>query len=126
MKNLFVPYELAVMAKEKMIDIPCLGVYHHSSPDLILSDIPCVYNYDFGNINGFLKVYDYVTTAPTYQQLVDWFDEMGIDIEKPKKCELGYLPHIYKDRCCIWQGDYFTTKQIAYNASIKHAFTLLP
>lgn len=58
MKQLFLPYELAVIAKEKGFDEECFGYYLQE----ILHIKP---KYGFGNI----------LNAPLYQQIVDWFRE---------------------------------------------------
>ncbi len=70
MKDLFVPYEIAVIAKEKGFDEPCLG-YYSDSHKLYLTD----------NTNGFensiLSVSNRVRnenliSAPLYQQIIEW------------------------------------------------------
>lgn len=76
MKELFVPYELALLAKEKGFNKRCLGVYNDTNEEKIKFSIDSdgIRNDDIlgghHNIQGFSH-----TTAPLYQQLVDWFRE---------------------------------------------------
>ncbi len=81
MKNLFLPYELSVIAKEKGFDEPVMGYYKFITseylPKLILD-----HN---GEQNYFLKRHNskidsvtneidiYIHSAPIYQQIIDWF-----------------------------------------------------
>lgn len=63
-KDLFAPYEIAVMAKEKGFDERCLG-YKNSERFL--------YNYEYDWFtNDKQKLTDFIA-APLYQQIVDWF-----------------------------------------------------
>jgi len=87
MKHLFVPYELALLAKEKGFDDECLAWYYKlkERPELnsfqlfekdyfLDKSIICT-NSSFGN--------GYMITAPLYQQLIDWFlmkHDMWIEI----------------------------------------------
>lgn len=67
MKHLFIPYELAVIAKEKGFDESCLA-YYNDNGKLIKKWIAiCPSNY---------------SCAPLYQQIVDWF--------RKEKCILIY------------------------------------
>jgi hypothetical protein len=69
MKDPFIPYELAVIAKEKGFNEPCINYYSKINKQLSYL------------INGvvMLKVDDYNlnnhTSAPLYQQIVDWLRE---------------------------------------------------
>jgi hypothetical protein len=66
---MFIPYELAVIAKEKGFNEPCINYYSKINKQLSYL------------INGvvMLKVDDYNlnnhTSAPLYQQIVDWLRE---------------------------------------------------
>lgn len=73
MKHLFVPYNLALELKEKGFNEPCFtwwGKYppHDKEPELINVG---------GHIfeNTFTNHPDTNTTAPLYQQVIDWFRE---------------------------------------------------
>ncbi len=65
MKNLFVPYNLALILKEKGFDEPCFGMYQNIENDedhnlmLVIPDT---------------EQSNYVTRipAPLYQQVIDW------------------------------------------------------
>lgn len=78
MKHLFIPYELAIIAKEKRFDEPCFATYYKNNQELhglVLRDIEdtsanCL-DYHWENKN----VHESVICAPLYQQIVDWFRE---------------------------------------------------
>ena len=76
MQHLFVPYELALLAKNAGFDEPCLRFYQNSeelSDSLTDLDIPHFTNKKTGT---------YSCIAPLYQQLIDWFyDKHKISIE---------------------------------------------
>lgn len=81
MKNLFIPYKLAVMAKEKGFDEPCFAC-HIGTNDFTIS---VAYS------NSELVGSNY-TAAPLYQQIVDWFREKHmIIIGNPSKLMGGYF-----------------------------------
>ncbi len=81
--ELFVPYELALKAKDRGFDEPCFG-YYNPQKEL--------------NPNSFNSKQKEITlrngqgcTAPLYQQLVDWFDvEHNIQIDCSKDDD-GYF-----------------------------------
>lgn len=97
MKHLFVPYEIALLAKEKGFD--GLSNYFYCQEGNLLprvlesGDEPVVFEPDdfLENFNTMVKYkvngkYQHVTTAPLYQQLVDWFREehmLQIEIQTP-------------------------------------------
>lgn len=64
MKHLFVPYELALLAKENKFNEECLGHYHPSKEFYFgLNNTPNKNsNAKYGNV-----------AAPLYQQLINWF-----------------------------------------------------
>lgn len=62
MKHLFIPYELAVIAKEKGFNDYCLNAYNDRGK-MPYSDKHCK---NSSLLNGFVA-------APLYQQIVDWF-----------------------------------------------------
>lgn len=71
MNKLFVPYELALLAKEKGFNNPCLALYskfgvYENQEQPIYKQIPNQKE---------AKEYFGGVTAPLYQQLVDWFRE---------------------------------------------------
>lgn len=89
MEKLFISYELALLAKEKGFNDPCIAEYwigankgnigspknplFNMYPD-ILDEVPC-YN------SNILKNY---VAAPIYQQVIDWLrkeHKMGVEIE---------------------------------------------
>ena len=89
MENLFVPYELAVLAKEKGFNEATLACYEL---DGCFAFLP----YNDENINLDTELF----SAPIYQQLVDWFREehnilVIVDAVAPRINELsGYYSSI--------------------------------
>lgn len=67
MKKLFIPYELALIAKDKGFNESCFGGYYlfENKPDL------CIYQDE----NEFSDSKEIILQAPLYQQMVDWFSE---------------------------------------------------
>lgn len=116
MEKLFVSYEIAKELKELGFNEPCFMYWDY---DMEMKYKHLLNKYPVKN-DMFLDL----VCAPLTQQIIDWFDERGIDIEKPKKCALGYLPHVYKDEYCIWHGDYFETKHEATKEAIKQAIKI--
>lgn len=69
MKELFVPYPIALLAKEKGFDEPCLAFYAPGEKLYPVMQEPAKGSYfNDGNFDETLR-------APLYQQLVDWFRE---------------------------------------------------
>lgn len=66
MKNLFVPYNIALLAKEKGFNQQCLGGFD-AYKELRFDYIGLVKNSDFK-----MPPRNYVS-APLYQQIIDWF-----------------------------------------------------
>lgn len=134
MKNLFIPCELAVIAKEKGFDEPCLAIYQKNK-HLFL-----------GECHGFNMGYDIY--APLYQQIVDWFREkhklhICVDFDKLKDNDDAPDIELYSFRINeVWSegkdwSDYrygfkhimVRHKQLSYyealNKAIEEAFNLI-
>lgn len=87
MKKLFVPYKLALLAKEKGFDEPCFAYYQQfniPTPTFHFGIIQHHQNENYkGNnwnkIDKDFQLTDYINnnfvSVPLYQQLVDWFRE---------------------------------------------------
>lgn len=100
MKHLFVPYEIAVIAKEKGFDEPCLGYYtptkqwmnqgnkfnpnpHFHGPNWSANNDKFYFKYvknSFGDRDANVKNSCFTNakqniSVPIYQQLIDWFRE---------------------------------------------------
>ena len=84
MKKLFVPYELALLAKEKGFDEECIAEYfdkrltfYHNLDDKeeddMTSECDTIICYKNSTPNHFDK--ELTVCVPLYQQLVDWFRE---------------------------------------------------
>ena len=128
MKHLFVSYELALLAKEKGFNEPCLACFSdlHNAPNSILLT---------GNYPYFFYKNDMCSlSAPLYQQLVDWFRE-------DHKIEVVVLSNTHtcsKDVKWEWSLYSLTNKKIikypvlnvpsyyqAITASLTEAFKLI-
>jgi hypothetical protein len=143
MKQLFLPYELALLAKEKGFNEECFGNY---APHLLL--------WDYGITNSKLKILaNSVKTetcaAPLYQQIIDWLREAhnihinlypSFDNEENCKEITGYSGHLwwefkdhrspkskeipenYSTKC---KGEIPKTYYEALNKAIEEAFKLI-
>lgn len=75
LKDLFLPYELAIMCKEKGFDAPCFAFYQW----IRLKKPSLYYEGDTGErfpfINSeWLKEYQSDCAAPLYQQVIQWLN----------------------------------------------------
>lgn len=73
MNHLFVPYELAVKAKEHGFDEPCFGWWWDDNSSKVVHLTPQMTQLEL------------TFSAPLYQQLVDWFEEKHEIIILPYK-----------------------------------------
>lgn len=127
MENLFIPYKLAVIAKEKGFDEQCFGYFRKGELQF----------FDKRNIVGSnqdLYKSDYIK-APMYQQLVDWFREkhnlyLSPIISSLDKTEKRYFISIMQinnndvsRQLCFDQATY--TYYEAINKAIENAFKLI-
>jgi len=127
MNELFIPYELALLAKEKGFDEPCFayydlyGHYHFNISD-DTNDVVSI-------TNGLA-----IDAAPLYQQIVDWFREKHhiiIDISYDFMC---YDVSVYdgdvhvKLQSSLKEGApyCFTEYYDAMDKAIQEAFKLIP
>jgi len=126
MKNLFVPYELAVIAKEKGFNEPCLARFIDDGNKSLE-----IWDWDIPLRNSTNEEEDTLCTAPLYQQIVDWLREkhsIWITIynqykdENAGKC-YGYKVQM-KDTCKsnVAQSDNYYK---ALNKAIEEAFKLI-
>jgi hypothetical protein len=125
MKHLFVPYEIALILKEKSFDENCFAWYH------------CPTTYENEELNKYTLKIDRpplnlfkngggtLLIAPLYQQVIDWFREkhnMNISITK--------------DAFCDWYGSYEKNRNWyelsqslkyydCYNKAIEQALKLI-
>jgi len=115
MKHLFLPYDLALLAKEKGFDEPCMkGVKdgHEFTT--------CGFNLtNSGNTHEY--------TLPLYQQLVDWFRMKGIEVRVDvysKFC--GYfIKKINKGEMDIVKHDEVIGYYECFYAALTEAFKLI-
>lgn len=81
MKNLFVPYKIALLLKKRGFDADCLAMYNDGK----LEERNCV---------GYLinkKEYPKLCTAPIHQQAVDWLlEKHNLDIHAHKMWHYSY------------------------------------
>lgn len=97
MQHLFVPYELALLAKEKGFYERCLALYiRGNNLYAALTGDREIGKEGFGSMYNNMDNED--IAAPLYQQLVDWFRKKGIIIECPADhtSDLKYVIEIHK------------------------------
>ncbi len=136
MKNLFVPFELAKLMKEKVFDEECFGWYapHLKKPvddpkdNLIIEKTK---NQSFWMAQ--------ICSAPTYQQCTDWLREkhgmiIAIAVFKHKESnqELNYWPKIHflisdvvSTDTADWEGEDSVDYYQALTAGIEQVLTLI-
>lgn len=82
MKNLFVPYEIALIAKEKGFNEPCLAEY-----DLLDKQLELIDSLEFPSKNLKNNL-----CAPLYQQIIDWLvNECGRELVYDPTDKKDYL-----------------------------------
>lgn len=117
MKELFVPYEIALEFKKLGFDKYCFGVFYTmDGKNWQLTDISHLEildeMYDFGK--------DAILKSPTYQQVIDWFQEK-YDIYIGKT---GYNDKITPKRWVYHVDDYYVQDQ-SLDGAIKYAIELI-
>lgn len=113
MKHLFVPYELAILAKEKGFNEPCLASYLNTK-----------LRWHTDGLNNSDQWLGKSITAPLYQQLVDWFREKHNIHVLPKLLSNGYCWEVTKDN--MTQFYPFTTDYyVGRIETLKEAFKLI-
>lgn len=85
MHELFVPYNLALIIKEKGFNEDCLTLYKTDKRIMNSDDWCC------GTNNSHLTKEWMSCLAPTYQQAIDWLDKKDIHVES----EYDYLKNCY-------------------------------
>lgn len=126
MKHLFIPYELAVIAKEKGFNEPCLARY---DIDKTISQT----NIE-SNSNGFNEQVTndnllVMVASPLYQQIIDWFREkhnviIYVDARNDLKFK-GVRKYYIRD---IWRENYtnsFNNHYEALNKAIEDALKII-
>lgn len=124
MENLFVPYELAIKLKEKGFDNSVIAVFSETK-DIILLESEIGQSY-FGNklVGCHVGGGRHLLSAPTYQQIVDWFREkyeILISIEPtfaPKyETKYSFMIHGANERSSSAHKDYInvTTENHTFN-----------
>ena len=134
MKNLFVPYELAVKLKEKGFDEPCFGHWNYNNDEINYWYDEEIQNertnkYFLNSEEQFPKMNKNGCTAPLYQQVIDWFrDKHEIfvivqrDWDKGGLYNLKYIVELENQQtyCEICRtGDYCETLTKAIEESLK-------
>ena len=77
MKELFVLYNIALLAKEKGFDEPCFGLFNPDKEFELLKNTKNIAN----AMNSLVR--DVIIMAPLYQQLIMWLNEKLSIIDKP-------------------------------------------
>lgn len=128
MKHLFIPCVLAIMAKEKGFNEPCIGLYLENNQLYSLTNSTS----DFTSVTNENKKHE--SAAPTYQQIVDWFREKHGIVITPA---LYSRRHFNEDNNFIFRGELSHPKlgsshtektseyYEAFNKAIEEAFKLI-
>jgi hypothetical protein len=118
MKNLFVPYELAVKLKEKGFDEPVLCYYnreHNLTSNISPKD---------WHLNLPYSVSEDCVKAPIYQQIVDWFldkHNMYLTVTKDRIYKWYATFEKYEQYYEIGNGsDYYACFNKAIENSLKY------
>lgn len=115
MESLFIPFELAVIAKEKGFEEECFGGYTQER----------LFVYGEEYYYRSIKI-----DAPLYQQIVNWFDELGIFITisyvAPDTNKFGIRIDCYTKNRNItnYYTHIYATRVEAENKAIEEAFKL--
>ncbi len=127
MKHLFVPYEIALLAKEKGFNEECLAKYdnypNHGIDFIWEEKYPETYI-----TKDVLQTSELL--APLYQQLVDWFREKEIyitiecDYDKSAGYNRGFTP-VVNGTYHFYDGDCFIEYYNAVSIAITEAFKLI-
>ncbi len=124
MKHLFVPYNIALLAKKKRFDNPSFGLYDNME-DLIL-DVHQSYEKIHGIRNSHLTN---EVSAPLYQQLTDWFETKKIFISilyaAPDTNKFHYRIDDYNNNSFAkYSKEYYLTRVETQIKAFEEAFKL--
>lgn len=136
MKHLFVPYELALLAKEKGFDEPCLG-WWCDKENLPVGQKVTLEDKEFGFCKNSDERFQYYSwkemcTSPLYQQLVDWLRDKHFNLITIHANALGYYyrfdntpnPSTWNTDRRFDGGDYKTYYE-ALESALTEAFRIL-
>lgn len=85
MEKLFIPYKLAIIAKNKGFDEPCIAQWYNK--EKLLMEITPLRNSKMPNITDKDAI-----CAPLYQQIVDWFIKEKKLVIYPEYSSYNSLP----------------------------------
>lgn len=120
MYNLFVPYNIAFLAKEKGFDEECFGKYFIKKKEFRLNSLGHPNNYNDGSYG------QGIFSAPMYQQIIDWFELKGVYLYAFKSYGVWqWKRDIANSTDTFSKGDGFKDKYKALNEAIKEAFKLI-
>ncbi len=133
MKNLdhlFLPYELAVIAKEKGFNEPCIVSYEDYDEKGTYQLHPLVNFHDVSGINS--SIVNHTICAPIYQQIIDWFrQEHSIEAKAISWREGGKIIYLYSVHSIGTEKSTYRLEFIsntyyeALNKEIQEAFKLI-
>lgn len=128
LQHLFVPLELARLAKEKGFNEPCLNFYSANNEEMkggrLHYNSQNWQNYSGDYKNSTLTPGLLCAAAPLYQQLVDWLEQKGVILVllPPTRVSPNWSIHLSGDGLVIAKH---ASKYEALNAALTHAFTLI-
>lgn len=117
MNHLFVPYDIALMAKEKKFNEECCTYFLNQNLQRLDG---------FGLMNEDFQDDESRIAAPLYQQLIDWFREkhridISLDLNYKQTYVFKYSELSSKPVELFRNDDYYE----AYEGAIKEAFKLI-
>lgn len=121
MNDLFIPYELAVIAKEKGFRERCIRYYNYSGIIEVNKADEFQNGHNYNDCN-------YRFSAPLYQQLVDWFKKVHkITIEPRTKTDLNDWSKFETKYIVLnWDGlTPFINEFADLNKAIEESFKLI-
>lgn len=135
MKDLFVPYEIALKLKELGFNEPCFGYYCKHRNTVVIPDQETL-----DKLEAFLDIFPVTSQnhfryqsclAPLYQQVIDWFREKHNIIINSVPIYIHHAIGLVKLDCYIPHcfGDFleeeYDTYYKAFDAAIEKAINLI-
>ncbi|MDO4728397.1 MAG: hypothetical protein Q4B43_05250 [Bacteroidota bacterium] len=98
LKDIFVPYEIAVKLKEIGFDEPCIAGYTNTGNNLLFESNELT-RYVF---EEHLVIKDFnsgkrLVSAPTWEQVLKWFRDKNYSYNIYKASDLTYFSEVYKN-----------------------------